>query len=88
MAHDVGNDKLLLIKIDGMHCHKCEAAIKNALSANPGVHEVEVDFPSKQASVLFDPQQISVKQLTSAVTKAGYKVAGFSQNQAGAAPQS
>ncbi|HSI33838.1 MAG: heavy-metal-associated domain-containing protein [Phycisphaerae bacterium] len=79
MAHDVGNDRLLLIKVDGMHCHKCEVAIQKTVGALPGVHEVEVDFPSKQASVLFDPAKVTPKQLTAAVTKAGYKVNGFTQ---------
>jgi copper chaperone CopZ len=82
MAEDVANDKLLLIKIEGMHCHKCEAAIRKALSANPGVHEVEVDFPSRQASVLFDPSAVAVKDLTQSVTGAGYKVSGFTQGHA------
>ena len=82
MASDVGSDKLLLIKIEGMHCHKCEQAIRKALAAENGVHEVEVDFPSKQASVLFDPKIVTIKQLTKAVTAAGYKVSGFTQNQA------
>jgi copper chaperone CopZ len=83
MAEFVGNDRLLLIKIEGMHCHKCEAAIRKAVSALPGVHEVEVDFPSRQASVLFDPSMVTVKELTLAVTNVGYKVSGFNQ---GAAP--
>src|SRR5436853_5997065 len=82
MGHDVGNDKLLLIKIEGMHCHKCEQAIRKALTAQDGVHEVEVDFPSKQASVLFDASAVTIKELTKAVTAAGYKVSGFTQNQA------
>jgi copper chaperone CopZ len=85
MPQDVQNDKLLLIKIDGMHCHKCEAAIRKALAAQPGVHEVEVDFPSKQASVLFDPSAVTVKELTLAVGSAGYRVAGFTQGHADAA---
>ena len=82
MAQDVGKDKLLVIKIDGMHCHKCELAIQKSLAAQPGVHEVEVDFPSKQASVLFDPNSITIKKLTKAVETAGYKVGGFTQSQA------
>lgn len=84
MGQDVKNDKLLLIKIDGMHCHKCEQAIRKALALFPGVHEVEVDFPSRQASVLFDPAKVSVKELTGAVTGAGYKVTGFTQSHADA----
>ena len=82
MANDVSNDKLLLIKVEGMHCHKCEAAIRKALAANPGVHEVEVDFPSRQASVLFDPAAVNVRDLTQAVVGAGYKVSGFTQSHA------
>jgi copper chaperone CopZ len=82
MLPDVANDKLLLIKIEGMHCHKCEAAIRKALAVLPGVHEVEVDFPSRQASILFDPSAVTVKELTQAVTQAGYKVGGFTQGHA------
>lgn len=85
MVPDVANDKLLLIKIEGMHCHKCEAAIRKALAVIPGVFEVEVDFPSRQASILFDAAATNVKELTQAVTQAGYKVSGFTQGHADAA---
>ena len=88
MAQDVRNDKLLLIKIEGMHCHKCEQTITKALNAQPGVQEVEVDFPSRQASVLFDPSAVTVKELTQAVISAGYKVAGFTQGHADPASHS
>ena len=60
-----------------MHCHKCEANIQKALSRLEGVHEVEVDFNSGLASILFDPSRAGVEQLTSAVTEAGYEVIGF-----------
>src|SRR3954471_10112539 len=75
---DVSRDQFALIRIEGMHCHKCETAVQRALSANPGVREVEVDFPSKQASVLFDREAVSMKQLLESVNKAGYHAAGFS----------
>jgi copper chaperone CopZ len=88
MGLDVGNDKLLLIKIEGMHCHKCEQTIKKALARLAGVHEVEVDFPSRQASVLFDPSTVTPKQLTEAVAEAGYKVGGFTQSHADPASHS
>ena len=64
-----------------MHCHKCEQAIQKSLVKLPGVHEVEVDFNSAQASVLYDHQQVGVKELTAAVAEAGYHVAGFTQRQ-------
>ena len=81
MADDVGADQLAIIKIEGMHCHKCEVAIQKALMQNPGVHEVEVDFNSGQASVLYDHNKVNVKTLTDTVTTTGYKVTGFSQRQ-------
>ena len=81
MSHDVGRDQLALIKIEGMHCHKCETTIQKALLEHPGVHEVEVDFNSGQASVLFDNSSVTVKQLMDSVTAAGYHATGFTQRQ-------
>ena len=79
MPQDVG-DQLAIIKIDGLHCHKCEQAIKKAL-AIPGVHEVEVDFLSGQASVLYAPGSVTVKQLMDAINAAGYRATGYNQPQ-------
>ena len=81
MPQDVGQDQLLIIKIDGMHCHKCENAIQKSLLAQRGVHEVEVDFLSGQASVLYDRKHVTVKQLLDAVASAGYRTSGFNQPQ-------
>ena len=82
MSADVSRDQLALIRIEGMHCHKCEHAIRKALTRYPGVHEVEVDFNSGQASVLFDRGAVTVNQLMDAVEQAGYHAAGFTQRQA------
>ena len=82
---DVTNDQLVVIRIEGMHCHKCERAIQQALAAYEGVHEVEVDFASGQASVLLDRDRISVKQLMEAVESVGYRATGFTQTKADAA---
>ena len=83
MSADVSRDQLALIRIEGMHCHKCETTIQQALARNPGVHEVEVDFPSGQASVLYDPGAVSLRQLTDSVNDAGYRVTGFTQQNPG-----
>lgn len=74
-------DELAIIRIEGMHCHRCEQSIQRTLSQHPGVHEVEVDFNSGQASVLYDNQQVDVKTLTDAVSEAGYRVTGFLQRE-------
>ena len=79
-------DRFVLIRIEGMHCHKCEMSIKKNLQRHPGVHEVEVDFASGQASVLFDPMQISVARLVEAVKETGYQPTGFTQSHADSMP--
>jgi copper chaperone CopZ len=78
---DVQSDRFVLIRIEGMHCHKCEQMIKKQLQRRPGVHEVEVDFASGQASILFDADLIGVGELVDAVKEAGYKPVGFTQSQ-------
>ena len=74
---DVSHDRFVLIHIEGMHCHRCEQAIRKAMARYPGVHEVEVDFASGLASVLYDVQSVSPESLVEAVRDAGYKPNGF-----------
>ena len=82
MSADVAQDQFAVIRIEGMHCHKCEQTIQKLLSQHPGVREVEVDFASGQASVLFDRGSVSISKLMEAVNAAGYHAAGFTQGQA------
>ncbi|MGD0137340.1 MAG: heavy metal-associated domain-containing protein [Tepidisphaeraceae bacterium] len=79
MAHKPAQDRLVLIRIDGMHCHQCEQSVSKAISAKPGVHEVEVDFNTHQASVLFDPAAVKIAELMAAVNDAGYKAVCFTR---------
>ncbi|MGD0769889.1 MAG: heavy metal-associated domain-containing protein [Tepidisphaeraceae bacterium] len=80
MTHKPPQDRLVLIRIDGMHCHQCEQSVSKALSAKPGVHEVEVDFNTRQASVLFDAGAVKITELMAAVNDAGYKAVSFTKS--------
>ncbi len=84
MSSDVKRDQLAIIRIEGMHCHRCEETIRKALSSFPGVHEVETDFNSGQASVLYAPDSVKISQLMDAVNDAGYHATGYTQNQSSA----
>jgi len=42
-----------LLRIEGMHCHNANKPINNAVD-HRALHEVEVDFNSGLASVMFD----------------------------------
>jgi copper chaperone CopZ len=82
MSLGTEKDHLALIRIEGMHCHKCEAKIQKAIQVHPGVHEVEVDFNSGQASVLFDRALVTMNQLVESVVSAGYRTLGFTEREA------
>ena len=77
MHSPVQKDQLAIIRIEGMHCHQCEKQIQQKLSALPGVREVEVDFPSSQASILYSSMQLKADDLVQAIQLAGYKVGGL-----------
>jgi copper chaperone CopZ len=79
MAENLTQDQLAIIRIEGMHCHKCEAAIQRALTVEEGVNEVEVDFLSGQASVLFDAGKVQIARLLQIIQDTGYKTNGFSK---------
>lgn len=82
MASDVGSDQLVQIRVEGMHCHKCETAIQKTLTGIDGVHEVEVDFNSGLVSVLVARSTATAGQLMDAVRNAGYSPIGFTQGLA------
>lgn len=85
VKNEARHDGLILLRVEGMHCHKCEQMITKSLGGLRGVREVEVDFASGQASVLYDREALSVRQLTGAVESAGYRVTGFTQGATAAA---
>lgn len=71
-------DQLLIVHINGMHCHKCQDRIKHSLQLIPGVHECEVDFPSALGSIIFDPAITKPREILTAITDLGYSTSHFS----------
>lgn len=62
-----------ILKIEGMSCMHCKAAVERALKVLPGVTKAEVDLDKKEA-VVDGPADRDV--LVKAVDEAGYKVVG------------
>ena len=78
-SRDVAQDRLVVIRVTGMHSYQCEKTIEKALIRFPGVHEAEIDFASGLASVLYDGQTVTVGELMRAVSEAGYCAVKFSE---------
>ena len=63
------------LRIEGMSCEHCVAAVRKALLAVPGVTGVEMDLPSGKATVELAPGLVTVDQLVAAVDEEGYTAA-------------
>jgi Cu+-exporting ATPase len=60
------------LPITGMTCAACAARIQNALSKMEGVKEVSVNLAAERASILLDPEKVTVEELMKTVKDQGY----------------
>ena len=65
-------EKTVTLSVPGMTCVTCPITVKAALGQVAGVSAVDVRFEERDATVTFDDEKTSVKQLTEATTNAGY----------------
>jgi copper chaperone len=61
----------ITLRVDGMSCGHCVSSVREALSTVDGVRVDDVRIG--QATVSFDPAQVSVGTLIDAVADAGYE---------------
>ena len=69
------NKMVKVLKVEGMMCAHCQAHVQKALEAVEGVKKIVVDLEGGTATVTME-QEIPDEKLKSAVTEAGYQVAG------------
>jgi copper chaperone len=60
----------LALSIEGMHCGACIRRVTDALRKIEGVRVKSVEVGS--ASVTFDPEQVSVEEIASGISKIGF----------------
>lgn len=65
------NDTMITMKINGMMCGHCKAAVEKALGGVAGVEKAEVNLEEKAAYVT---GEVSKEELAKVVTEAGYEV--------------
>jgi len=75
------------LKVDGMTCGSCVAAVTRALKRVPGVQDVEVDLQSGVARVRGEQVAQQLAMLVAAVGEAGYGAGAGAGAGAPAAPQ-
>lgn len=62
------------LNVHGMTCGGCVSSVKRALANLPGVRQADVSLEKNQASIDYDPAQVSSEQLMAAIRDAGYDV--------------
>jgi len=62
------------IRVGGMSCVRCSAAVEHALKNVPGVETADVSYASGRASVVFDPAVVPKGSMEKAIKGAGYSV--------------
>lgn len=62
------------IKVSGMVCAACTAAIEKALRNLDGVREARVNLATEMASVEYDPERLGLADLERAIRETGYEV--------------
>ncbi len=67
-----GEAQTVTLDVPGMTCKFCPITVRKALSKVPGVIEAKSDYASKTATVTFDPDKVSLSDLTAATANAGY----------------
>jgi P-type Cu+ transporter len=67
-------DNTVSLPLTGMTCANCAANIERSLSRLEGVRQVNVNFASERAEVIFNPARLTVQDVIERVRKSGYEV--------------
>lgn len=59
-------------RVDGMTCGHCQAAVTKALTGVSGVRTAVVELAHHEATVTYDDDAVTLRQLVEAVADAGY----------------
>lgn len=65
--------KEISFTVSGMHCASCAINTKRKLSKTKGVHEADVSYATKEATVSYDPSITKTEDLRHAVESLGYQ---------------
>jgi copper chaperone len=64
----------VVLKVEGMSCGHCRAAVEAALKTLDGVNEVEVQLETGKVIVDYDEGAAAEHELAEAIRNAGYEV--------------
>lgn len=66
------NSQVSLLNLTGMHCSSCAGLIERSLKKVNGVTDVNVNFASEKARIVYNPSTAKIEDLIKGVESAGY----------------
>ena len=66
-------NKTAIIEVEGMTCEGCAVHINETLKKVKGIVSAEANYPQKNVKVVYNPKQITLKQIKKAIDEIGYK---------------
>ena len=68
-------ERTVTLAVENMTCALCPITVRTAIEHVAGVKDVQVDYESKTAVVVFDDAQATVQDIAEASREAGYPAA-------------
>ncbi|MBO0781858.1 MAG: heavy-metal-associated domain-containing protein [Ktedonobacteraceae bacterium] len=75
----MANVQAITLSVPDVSCDHCVKTIDGTLGALTGVTSVATDIATKRVSLSYDPNQVSMEQIESALDEVGYTVAKGAQ---------
>ncbi len=70
----MAGQQTVLLKVSGMSCMRCRAAVQDALTGIAGVKSAEVNLDQGKATVTYDPEVATADKMREAIKKSGFEV--------------
>ncbi|MFA5385223.1 MAG: cation transporter [Eubacteriales bacterium] len=70
----MADQQTVSLKVSGMSCMHCRAAVQDALAGVAGVKSAEVNLDQGKATVTFDPEVATVDKMREAIKQSGFEV--------------
>ncbi len=67
------NLREIIIPIEGMTCASCANSIEKSIKKLNGIYEVNINFATEKAKVVYDSTLTRISEIKNAIAKAGYK---------------
>ncbi|OUM90750.1 MAG: hypothetical protein BAA01_07160 [Bacillus thermozeamaize] len=67
----------VVLKVEGMTCGHCKAAVEKAVRGLNGVSSATVDLDKKTVAVDYEPGKVSTEEMKKAIAEEGYEVVGM-----------